>query len=68
MAAASRKRHVSSVAAEQDEKRVKIDLNNKVEKILQSRKHANAVFDIVEVLQVKLICQSLVLNVVVSSS
>lgn len=53
MAAASRKRHVSSAAAEQDEKRVKIDLNDKVEKILQSKKHANAVFDIFEVLQVK---------------
>lgn len=68
MAAASRKRHVSSAAAEQKEKRVKIDLNNKVEKILQSKKHANEVFDIFEVLQVKLICQSFVLNVDVSSS
>lgn len=53
MAAASRKRHVSSAAAEQEEKRVKIDLNDTVAKILQSKKHANAVFDIFEVLQVK---------------
>lgn len=68
MAAAARKRHVSSAAAEQKEKRVKIDLNNKVEKILQSKKHANEVFDIFEVLQVKLICQSFVLNVDVSRS
>lgn len=54
MAPVSRKRHVSSAAPEQQtEKRVKIDLNNKVVTILQSKKHANAVFDIFEVLQVK---------------
>lgn len=64
MAASCRKRHVSSAAAKQDKKRVKndkieekrdqIDLNDIVEKILHSKKHANAVFDIFEVLQVKL--------------
>lgn len=75
MATASRKRHVSSAAAEKDEKRAKNDKTEKksdqidpkdvVEKILHSKKHANAVFDIFEVLQVKL---SFVLNVDVSSS
>lgn len=67
MAPVSRKRHVSSAAPEQQaEKRVKIDLNNKVVTILQSKKHANAVFDIFEVLQVKLICQRFILHVHVS--
>lgn len=63
MAPVSRKRHVSSVAEQQTGKRVKIEPNNKVEEILQSKKHANAVYDIFEVLQVKSICQSFVLNV-----
>lgn len=58
MAAVSRKRHVSSAAAELEEKRVKIELDNKVETILQSKKHANAVFDIFEILQVKFLRQS----------
>lgn len=58
---------MSSAAPEkQTEKRVKIDLDNKVVTILQSKKHANAVFDVFEALQVKLTCQRFVLNVHVS--
>lgn len=64
MAPVSRKRHVSSaVAGQQTDKRVQMEPNNKVEEILQSKKHANAVYDIFEDLQVKSICQSFVLNV-----
>lgn len=67
MAPVSRKRHVSSaVAQQQTDKRVKIEPNNKVEEILQSKKHANAVYDIFELLQVKSIYQSFLLNVDVS--
>ncbi|XP_029693731.1 nucleolar complex protein 4 homolog isoform X2 [Takifugu rubripes] len=52
MAPVSRKRHVSSAVAEQQtDKRVKIEPNHKVEEILQSKKHANAVYDIFELLQ-----------------
>lgn len=64
----AKKRHVSPAAAEQDEKRAKIDVHNKVEEILQSKKNANAIFDIFEALQVKLICQSFVSNVGLSGS
>lgn len=63
MAPVPRKRHVSSAAAaQQTVKRVKIEPNNKVEEILQSKKHANAVYDILEVLQVKPTRQSFVLS------
>lgn len=51
--APAKKRNVSSTkTTEQSVKTAKIDLNSKVENILESRKHANDVFDILEVLQV----------------
>lgn len=51
--APAKKRNVSSTkTTEQSVKTAKIDLNSKVESILESRKHANDVFDILEVLQV----------------
>lgn len=68
MAAVSRKRHASSGATE-EEKRMKINVKNKinlkskvdqidpeskVDQILRSRRCANAVFDIFELLQVNL--------------
>ncbi|XP_034566261.1 nucleolar complex protein 4 homolog [Notolabrus celidotus] len=50
--APTRKRNVSSVkTTEPSAKTGKIDLNSKVERILESRKHANDVFDVLEVLQ-----------------
>ncbi|KAM9841418.1 nucleolar complex protein 4 homolog [Aulostomus maculatus] len=50
--APAKKRNVSLVkTTEQSVKTAKIDLNSKVEKILESRKHANDVFDIFEFVQ-----------------
>uniref|UniRef100_UPI0037E94450 nucleolar complex protein 4 homolog n=1 Tax=Semicossyphus pulcher TaxID=241346 RepID=UPI0037E94450 len=50
--APAKKRNVSSTkTTEKSVKLAKIDLNSKVENILESRKHANDVFDILEVLQ-----------------
>uniref|UniRef100_A0A8C4EE97 CCAAT-binding factor domain-containing protein n=1 Tax=Dicentrarchus labrax TaxID=13489 RepID=A0A8C4EE97_DICLA len=50
--APAKKRNVSSAkTSQQSVKTAKIDLNSKVERILESRKHANDVFDILEVLQ-----------------
>ncbi|XP_071322461.1 nucleolar complex protein 4 homolog [Trachinotus anak] len=50
--APAKKRNVSSAkSTEQSVKRSKIDLGGKVESILESRKHANDVFDILEFLQ-----------------
>lgn len=52
--APAKKRNVSSTkSAEQSVKKAKVDLNSKVESILESRKHANDVFDILELLQVE---------------
>lgn len=48
--APTKKRNVSS---ELNLKRVKVDLDSIVERILESRKHANDVFDILEFLQVR---------------
>lgn len=51
--APAKKRNVSSAkTTEQSVKTAKIDLNSKVERILESRKNANDVFDILEFLQV----------------
>ncbi|GAA6214962.1 nucleolar complex protein 4 homolog [Lates japonicus] len=50
--APAKKRNVSSAkTTEQSVKTAKIDLNSKVESILESRKHANDVFDVLEFLQ-----------------
>ncbi|XP_053196163.1 nucleolar complex protein 4 homolog [Scomber japonicus] len=50
--APAKKRNVSSgKTTEESAKRAKINLNSKVESILESRKHANDVFDILEFLQ-----------------
>ncbi|XP_059214082.1 nucleolar complex protein 4 homolog [Centropristis striata] len=50
--APAKKRNVSSAkTTEQSVKTAKIDLNSKVESILESRKNANDVFDILEFLQ-----------------
>ncbi|XP_070780648.1 nucleolar complex protein 4 homolog [Enoplosus armatus] len=50
--APAKKRNVSSAkTTEQSKKTAKIDLYGKVESILESRKHANNVFDILEFLQ-----------------
>ncbi|XP_034048324.1 nucleolar complex protein 4 homolog [Thalassophryne amazonica] len=50
--APTKKRNVSSKQTAQDGvKRAEVDLNCKVERILSSRKHANDVFDILELLQ-----------------
>ncbi|XP_032395906.1 nucleolar complex protein 4 homolog [Etheostoma spectabile] len=50
--APAKKRNVSSAkTTEQSIKTAKIDLNTKVERILESRKNANDVFDILEFLQ-----------------
>lgn len=51
--APAKKRNVSSEnTTEQNVKKAKIDVNSKVEGVLESRKNANDVFDILEVLQV----------------
>lgn len=51
--APAKKRNVSSAkTTEQSVKAAKIDLSSKVESILESRKHANDVFDVLEFLQV----------------
>ncbi len=53
--APTKKRNVSSAkTTEQSAKKAKIDLNNKVESILESRKHANDVFDVLEALEVNM--------------
>ncbi|XP_006788811.1 nucleolar complex protein 4 homolog isoform X2 [Neolamprologus brichardi] len=50
--APAKKRNVSSVkTAEKSAKKAKVDLSKTVERILESRKHANDVFDILESLQ-----------------
>ncbi|KAM4634499.1 nucleolar complex protein 4 homolog [Polymixia lowei] len=50
--APTKKRNVSSENVSEDgTKRRKIDLSSKVEKIIESRKHANDVFDILECIQ-----------------
>lgn len=50
--APAKKRNVSSVkTAEKNAKKAKVDLSKTVERILESRKHANDVFDILESLQ-----------------
>ncbi|XP_068430444.1 nucleolar complex protein 4 homolog [Clinocottus analis] len=50
--APTRKRNViSAKTSEQSGKRAKIDLNTKVENVLESRKNANDVFDILECLE-----------------
>uniref|UniRef100_A0A669EK42 Nucleolar complex associated 4 homolog n=1 Tax=Oreochromis niloticus TaxID=8128 RepID=A0A669EK42_ORENI len=50
--APAKKRNVSSVkTAEKSAKKAKVDLSKSVERILESRKHANDVFDILESLQ-----------------
>ncbi|XP_077593039.1 nucleolar complex protein 4 homolog [Stigmatopora nigra] len=49
--APAKKRNVKSANAESSVKTAKIDLNSKVDRILESRKHANDVFDIFEFLQ-----------------
>ena len=51
--APSKKRGVNSRANMRNVKRPKIGLTDRVEVILESRKHANDVFDIFEVLEVK---------------
>lgn len=52
--APAKKRNVSSVkTTEQSAKKPKIDINTKVERILESRKHANDIFDVLEVLEVR---------------
>ncbi|XP_029024297.1 nucleolar complex protein 4 homolog [Betta splendens] len=51
MAPAKRRNVSSAKAAKQRIKTAKIDLNDRVELILQSRKHANDVFDVLEGLQ-----------------
>lgn len=51
--APAKKRNVSSVkTAEKSAKKAKVDLSKTVERILESRKHANDAFDILESLQV----------------
>lgn len=51
--APAKKRNVSSTkTAEQSAKTAKRDLNSKVESVLENRKHANDIFDILEFLQV----------------
>ena len=53
--APTKKRNVSSAkTTETTAKTAKIDLNTKVEGILESRKNANDVFDILEFLQVNI--------------
>lgn len=53
--APAKKRNVSSAkTAEQSTKTAKLDLSSKVERILESRKHANDIFDILEFLQVNI--------------
>lgn len=53
MAPVSKKRSVSSVKTNhQSVKKVKVDLNIKAEAVLQSKKRANDVFDILEALEV----------------
>ncbi len=53
--APTKKRNVSSAkTTEQSAKKAKIDLNSKVESILESRKHANDVFDVLEALEVNM--------------
>ncbi|KAM9338243.1 nucleolar complex protein 4 homolog [Symphorus nematophorus] len=50
--APAKKRNVSSEkTSQQSVKKAKIDLNSRVDSVLQSRKHANDVFDILEALE-----------------
>uniref|UniRef100_A0A672ZP04 CCAAT-binding factor domain-containing protein n=1 Tax=Sphaeramia orbicularis TaxID=375764 RepID=A0A672ZP04_9TELE len=51
MAPAKKRNVISATTTEQNVKKAKIDVNSKVEGVLESRKHANDVFDILEVLQ-----------------
>ncbi|KAE8285191.1 Nucleolar complex protein 4-like protein [Larimichthys crocea] len=51
MAPAKKRNVSSSKTSQQSVKKAKTDLNGKVESILESRKHANDVFDILEVLE-----------------
>ncbi|TMS08692.1 Nucleolar complex protein 4-like protein [Larimichthys crocea] len=51
MAPAKKRNVSSSKTTKQSVKKAKTDLNGKVESILESRKHANDVFDILEVLE-----------------
>ncbi|XP_030006971.1 nucleolar complex protein 4 homolog isoform X2 [Sphaeramia orbicularis] len=53
MAPAKKRNVISATTTEQNVKKAKIDVNSKVEGVLESRKHANDVFDILEVLQVE---------------
>lgn len=54
MAPVVKKRNVSSAkTSQQSVKKAKVDLNSKVDEILQSKKRANDVFDVLEVLEVK---------------
>lgn len=51
--APTKKRNVSSAKTNQQSvKKAKIDINSKVDSVLESKKHANEVFDILEVLEV----------------
>lgn len=54
MAPAKKRNVSSSKTTKQSVKKAKTDLNGKVESILESRKHANDVFDILEVLEVNI--------------
>lgn len=54
MAPVAKKRNVSSAkTSQQSVKKAKVDLNTKVDEILQSKKRANDVFDVLEALEVK---------------
>lgn len=55
MAPAKRRNVSLAETAEKSVKKAKIDLNAKVEIILESRKNANDVFDILEALEVNII-------------
>ncbi|XP_068561595.1 nucleolar complex protein 4 homolog [Cebidichthys violaceus] len=51
MAPAKRRNVISAKTSEQSGKRAKVDFNTKVENVLESRKNANDVFDILEFLE-----------------
>lgn len=52
MAPSKRRNVILRITAEQSGKRAKIDLNTKVKDVLQDKKNANDVFDILELLEV----------------
>lgn len=54
MAPAKKRNVIAAKTPEQSGKRAKIDLNTKVENVLESRKNANDVFDILEILEVNI--------------